>query len=715
VPQGEPTPPAAVTQFDALSTSGAKAAETVYDAPATVTVKSAAEIDRQLVSTPQDLVRDEPGINFGNQPTRGGGTNYVIRGIGENRVRIEIDGVKVPDFPVTNIGSPTGYTRDFVDLEALKRVEIVRGPASALYGSDAIGGVVSYITKDPADYLALFGRDAYGSLKVGYDSADRSIYGTYTGAARFGAVETMALVTRREGHEVDINSKTRSANPQDYESTNFLGKIVYNTAGLGQFKLTGELYRKTLDTQLNSELGVFPDQFAQIFNSDAEDTNRRRRLSLEWSLPVSLWLADTVKSNVFITDISRQELTDQLRATYFGGPPLTSPTQRRLSDFGYRQNIYGADVQATARRNLLWGEHTLTYGVSADQTSTTRPRERSQITLATGAVTKTVAGETYPNKNFPDTDTTQAAFYIQDIARWGALRLIPAVRFDYYGLKVKPDLQFGNSNTGGFAIQDQTATAVSPKFGATFDLNTNLRLFGQYAHGFRAPPYDNANFGFRNPVFFYEILPNGNIRPETSDGYEAGLRGRFANGSSFQVSSFYNTYKDFIETVNVGTSAGGLTQFQYKNISNATIWGYEAKGELRLLPEWSVFGSLAYANGTNEETNTPLDSVDPWTGIAGVRYRSRSGWGGEVRAKYVAEKDRVSLPTIVTVPAHTTVDALVSYEVKPTFTFNMGVFNMFDASYFNPTAVAGVDAKNPNLELFRAPGRTFATNVTVRW
>jgi hemoglobin/transferrin/lactoferrin receptor protein len=64
---------------------------------------------------------------------------------------------------------------------------------------------------------------------------------------------------------------------------------------------------------------------------------------------------------------------------------------------------------------------------------------------------------------------------------------------------------------------------------------------------------------------------------------------------------------------------------------------------------------------------------------------------------------------------HTTFDALVSYEYTPTFTINAGVFNIFDQSYFNPQDVRQIFPNNPNLELFRSPGRTFSMNATVRW
>ena len=80
-------------------------------------------------------------------------------------------------------------------------------------------------------------------------------------------------------------------------------------------------------------------------------------------------------------------------------------------------------------------------------TTTTRPRNRTQITLATGATTNNVGGETYPNKNFPDTDTVQAGIYVQDeiSALGGRLKITPAVRLDYYSMTPNPDKYFWNS------------------------------------------------------------------------------------------------------------------------------------------------------------------------------------------------------------------------------------------------------------------------------
>jgi hemoglobin/transferrin/lactoferrin receptor protein len=149
------------------------------------------------------------------------------------------------------------------------------------------------------------------------------------------------------------------------------------------------------------------------------------------------------------------------------------------------------------------------------------------------------------------------------------------------------------------------------------------------------------------------------------------------------------------------------------------IYGYEGKGEWRFRHDWSLFGSLAYAKGTNEVTGAPLNSVDPFTSVSGLRYRD-SGWVAEGRVRYAATKDRVYTapgspsPTFV-VPSHTAVDALVSYDIDPNFTVNLGIFNIFDTTFWEPQSVVGIASNNPYLELFRNAGRTVALNATYRW
>lgn len=695
---------APLTELDEITVSAERGPTKIYDTPATVSVRERTELDQKNIQSPRDLVRDEPGVSVGNQPSRTGSTNYVIRGIGENRVRLQVDGIKVPDYPSSNYGAGT-YTRDFVDFDTLKQVEIIRGPASALYGSDAIGGVVSYVTKDPADYLSFSPRNWFVSGKVAYDSTDRSFAQTVTGAGKVGQLETLLIYTHRNGHEVTPNTY-RKANPQNYTAHSVLGKMVYDAGEWGRFRLTAELTHKTLDTNLLTELS------SAVLGSRGEDRTIRPRISFDWSLPVTWGIADSIKTMVYYTEVDRQELTRQGRVT---GAPSTIPNRYRFSDFDFKQKIYGAEVQLEAQRN--WGDwnHKFIYGASIDYTTTARPRDRTETNLLTGATTRFVGLETFPNKNFPDTETLQMAAYLQDTISWGRWRFIPALRADYLKLTPKPDQAFANSNLANFQVDRLNTVAISPKFGVTYDLTDQYRLYGQYARGFRAPPYDNANFAYSNPAFGYQILPNFSLKPETSDGFEAGLRGRFDNGSSFQVNAFYNVYQNFIESVLLGISPGGLQQFQYRNLPRVTIWGFEGKGTLKVSTDWSLFANVAFQQGRDTSTGMPIDSVDPITGLVGVRYEPSTLWGAEVRQRFAGAKNRVSAAAIYKPQGWTTTDFTLFYNPTPNISFNFNVYNIFNQRYFVAQDVRGLLATNPILELYRAPGRTFALNATVRW
>ncbi|HET9865180.1 MAG TPA: TonB-dependent receptor plug domain-containing protein, partial [Steroidobacteraceae bacterium] len=124
-----------------VTVSATKIATPLLEVPATVTVLASDDVERRLDGDIRDLVRYEPNVSVRNRPDRFALADFNIRGIEGNRVLIEIDNVRVPD--TFSIGSYSNATRDGVDIDLLKRFEIVRGSASSLYGSDAIGGVVA--------------------------------------------------------------------------------------------------------------------------------------------------------------------------------------------------------------------------------------------------------------------------------------------------------------------------------------------------------------------------------------------------------------------------------------------------------------------------------------------------------------------------------------------------------------------------------------------
>ena len=140
----------------------------VSGAAATVTVIDQARIAATLATDIREIVRYEPGISVRNDPFRFGLDTIAVRGLGGNRVAVEIDGI--PAAGGFAMGSYADSGRAFVDLAFVDRVELLRGPASSLYGSDAIGGVVAMTTLTPARRA----RTGRGSIRrrteAGYDT-----------------------------------------------------------------------------------------------------------------------------------------------------------------------------------------------------------------------------------------------------------------------------------------------------------------------------------------------------------------------------------------------------------------------------------------------------------------------------------------------------------------------------------------------------------------
>ena len=170
----------------------------IADAPASVTVIDDEQIADQLVTDIKDLVRYEPGVSVRRAPARFGaalGTtgrarneDFVIRGIGGNRVLIQVDGIRSPQG--FSFGAQDAGRGGYTDVSLVKSVEILRGPASALYGSDGLAGAISFTTSDPVD-LVEPGRTFGGFLRASYASADDEFAETAAVAGLFGDVSAM--------------------------------------------------------------------------------------------------------------------------------------------------------------------------------------------------------------------------------------------------------------------------------------------------------------------------------------------------------------------------------------------------------------------------------------------------------------------------------------------------------------------------------------------
>lgn len=553
-----------------------------------------------------------------------------MRGLDGDRVAIEFDGVAVPD--AFSIGSFSNASRDFVDIDLLKRTEIIRGPASSIYGSDALGGVVSFISKDPADYVRETSGNLYASVKGQYAESDASFAGTAVVAGTGDLLGGSLAYVRREGHETerqgdnDVNGAARTvADPSDYVSDSAIAKLTLSSGPLAGLKFTVDGTRSERLTDALSAINT------TTTGLEGDDKTERTRGAVEWQAADGVGPFDYLDARLYWQDSTTTQLTHETRVAVVMG--VATPQQRDRR-FEFDQEVVGAEL--VLHQQLDWGTvtHGLTWGVDLAQTDTTQLRDGVQTNLLTGATTSVIPPDSFPVRDFPTTQTLEAGAFVQDEIQLGPVSLIPGVRIDYLDLEPKPDATFIEDNPG-ITTTGLTETSVSPKFGLVWSLVNGYSAFAQYAHGFRAPPYDDVNIGFTNLAFGYTAISNPNLKPETSDSVEIGLR-RSSGPLRFSVASYYNRYDDFIESLrNTGVDPGtGLIVFQSQNIAEVTIYGIEAGAQANLaaaLPGLMLRGSISYARGENDTDDAPLDSIDPLRAVLGVGYSAPSDrWGVEL-------------------------------------------------------------------------------------
>ena len=721
-----------------VTISATRQEQDVNSVPSTITVHDRQDMDRNNVNTIKDLVRYEPGVSVGGAGQRGGISNYNIRGIDGDRILTQVDGVEIPN---SFFNGPYAKTqRNYVDPEVIKRVEILRGPASVLYGSNAIGGAVSYFTLDPDDIIKP-GQDVGARLKTGYSSADRSWLKSATVAGRSGEFDGLLHLSQRDGHETEsygdhggTGLSRTAANPEDVKTTNVLAKAGWNYNDDDRLGFTYEKYKDRVSVNEKSAVGGpynAGQPLGMYLSRNGKDTISRERFGLENSMVLDTLLADHFKwsLNYQIAKTDQDTLED-----YF---PFSRHVMRSRNTT-YEEKSWVLDAQADKAFNIGDTDHLLTYGATVKHQKVTGSRSGAGTCLAVGVNCPAVGADSpkdylVKSSDFPDPTINTYSLFAQDQISWNDWTFMPGLRYDYTKLTPHITQEFLNTvkptALESVSDKDKVWHRLSPKLGVTYAFNDHYTWFGQYSEGFRTPTAKALYGRFENLQEGYVVEPNPNLEPEKSKSYETGLRGNFDEGS-FDLAVFYNKYRDFIDEDNV-TPGYDLNSFQSRNIKHATIKGIELKGQLQLdaigAPRGLYTkGSIAYAYGRNDDNGQPLNSVNPLTGVFGLGY-DRDNYGGLVSWTLVKKKDRIDdtafkAPDIqgkrFETPGFGIVDVSAYYKVTRDVTVSAGVYNLTNKKYWlwddvrSYDGVGEASTVNPaNLDRLTQPGRNFAINL----
>ncbi|WP_300396001.1 TonB-dependent hemoglobin/transferrin/lactoferrin family receptor [Henriciella sp.] len=642
----------------------------VFDYPGQVSVITRDEIELRTPSSVSDLLRDVPGMEFSGGPRRTGEVPS-LRGFTGQNVLILLDGAR-QSFTSAHDG------RFFADPALLGTAEVVRGPASALYGSGAVGGVLALESADAEDLLEE-GQSWGARVRAAYQSVNEETLTSLSAFTNTGKFDGLASIGLRQSGDIELGDG--SSLPSDDEITTGLVK--------GRYALTDALSLEA--------------SWQRFGNSAFEPNNGQGTLGT----------GDSVLDRNVDKDITSD--------TYRIGAGFNPASKLLDSDLTvYQTTTEVEEFDATVPRTI--SREIETTGVSA--------RNASRFDLGPVQTTFTIGGDWYRDEQtgfdsetgdgvrggVPDAESEFMGLFaqIEAVAERpfglpGQLILIPGVRYDEF------------SSDSETATGENEDSAVSPRFAASYGPVEWLRVFGSYSEGFRAPSVnelylDGTHFEVPHPILFdpgagsfvfvtNEFIPNADLKPEKTETVEVGAGLDFhdvvSSGDRVQakVSYYESEVEDLINlSVDFSYSAtcfappffpcsAGTTSSA--NVSSAEIEGVE--GELRYDSDRSfIRASYSSIEGADLSTGSDLGTLSPdrvsldmglkaheWDAIFGVRLQHASDF-----TRY--ESDGAGGSTIAeTRDSYAVADIYASWSPDglPGIRFDAGIDNIFDERY----------------------------------
>ncbi|MCX8146117.1 MAG: TonB-dependent hemoglobin/transferrin/lactoferrin family receptor [Azovibrio sp.] len=719
-------PAFAETALDETIVSANRREASVDESTAMVSKVGREQMDRRLPVDDSDIFRDEPDVVMARDLRRFGATRVNIRGIEDNRVIQLVDGYRLPDF--YNGGGATNFTMSAtpgVMPDFLRQAEIVRGPASSLYGSDALGGVVGFVTLDPSD-IAPGDKKSGLRLRGTWASANEAQSGTVLGAFRGESAELLLGFSQGKSEEtknfgkLDITGPARSkANPTETNDQGGIAKLIWRP--VAGHRVTATLESREQDSK--TTILRIPSSLSRVTQMLGDDSSDRLRASIEYEHRPSSGFYDRMILRVHHQESDTHNNNRQIRrnTTASCSGVATGVNNCAIEqDFYFSQSSMGLGAQFESTFNLGGHNHLLTYGLDLSRQEVSTKRDATIRNLTTGKVSKSLAGETYPLRDFADGRTDTVGLFVQDEITFAnsSWTLVPGLRYDRTEITPEVDAlaQHALAAIGRQAVK-QSHEAISPKLGARWAITEQVTLFGQIASGFRAPNYSELNGAFRNTTQMYGSVPNPDLKPETSVGVEIGARFRH-EGVRGQFTVYDNRYKDFIESIRLNCPADplcipGITTYSSVNLNKVRIYGAEFRGSWDFAQGWRADAALAYAHGTNEETGRPLNSVEPVRFSSGIGYDT-GDWGIEARLRAAQRKKHTDETggAWFRPAGYGVTDVSVWYRPTKDTRIVATVNNLFDKKYWLWSDIRQADARNPlGVDFYSQPGRNFRLSL----
>ena len=695
-----------------ITVTGTKSESTVKDYAGSVDVIDKDVYDQSPSVDIRNLLKDVPGVTTRKTVRSGvrgtpGISDVNIRGLDGDRILFTIDGIRLPDRYEYG-GYYTLGQSDYVDFSFLKSIEIIKGSISALYGSDALGGLFNYRTLEPYDILKN-GSNFNVEIPFNYWSEDDGRAFSNKIAVKLSEKLSALFIYTNE-----VSGATKTAAPSKYidDVDNYGDNIFFN-----------------LQYDINDE---------SSFNFVFEDINRSARIdssraNLEgmsstfskYEKLVSNTLTDRTRISAKYSYESNNEssVIQKATSTIYWQDAIVNDNFRRIVQtfdliteenkiYSLTNKLIGVNSDFSSDIVLFDKTHSIVYGFDVSQNDGSRIRQTNNLTTG---VSDTV-------KDSPDTKTLRARVFLQDQFSLGNFDFSVALGYDYYALDADDDRIYNPNQEDYISVSDQSYQVLSPKLSVRYRPTDDSSIYFRYSQGFRPPAWYELSSSFANPSFGYITLSNPDLKPEKSHDFEVGYK---LNGDSYAIkfATYYNRYSDFMDAF---AEAGlyiydtrELTAFQTQNVADAEIYGVEFSGIYYFGPkqEGLYIGNVfAWSEGNNLTDGIPLETIVPVTNRLSFGYQgSDDRWNVSVGMVYTG-RPRLRTDYQDELPYYIPSTSLIFdldafWNINDSISLNASINNLTNETYYNFQDVRGRDGSSGDIRRFSQPERNFQVGV----
>lgn len=602
-------------------------------------------LQRRRAANVGEALRHEPGLAVESDSAQG--QNPVIRGLKKESIVLLVDGMRF------NSAQPAGAVGSFMSLGLAEQVEVVKGPASVLYGTGALGGAINVRLPQ-----ARFGQGLQVRGSAALDSASR---GREAAAVmNLGGEDHALMLGGLVGRRGDYRSPDGKVARTGYRSRALIGQYRFRLDAQQQLRLSAQEHRDedvwypgNTRQHVNPRIGTLtthsPEQHRRLF-----ELGYTHKPSPQMPLNVDL-------------RVYRQEMK---RSIYGHANGLGRDISR--TDVTFATNGLDARVGWQVHPQHLLSVGTNLWRMRAN------PDARSAMPPAFAQLVS--------SPPFQNGEVRAIGVYVQDdiqIDRW---KILAGLRHDR--VKGSADSMNNGRIRNGLERSDG---ATSASIGALYEISPTLRPYLNLARAFRAPDLrERYQSGLLSDGFYYTGNPQ--IRPETATQIELGLKGA-SDTLDYAVAVFHNRISDYItgaelsgaEALAACGQANAAACRRNVNLGRATLSGLDGSLRMEVLPGHWMRAGYTLVRGTNEDMDEPLYQMPADRLTLGWAHRINSTWSVDADAYFVRRQTRVA--TRFTrgredaTPGYALLDVGADWQFAPQHTLRLAVKNLTDRRY----------------------------------